>query len=173
MTQKNKRGELSVTTPSGKIRNESKTERMKRYGKSTVHKSTKFDDGLLNASVDSKEKSKSKHRESLSFRKKLNKTIDENDEVDSKDNLKAYVKNNEPVFEGNMFMEFDKNSKEEMEKMETAKEDDPAPGKQWQNLAGLILRDENSKGLKALVKSVEKKYSKIDDDIENEKRAVA
>lgn len=72
-----------------------------------------------------------------------------------------------------MFMEFDKNSKEEMEKMETAKEEDPAPGKQWQNLAGLILRDENSKGLKALVKSVEKKYSKIDDEIENEKRAVA
>lgn len=73
MTQKNKRGELSVTTPSGKIRNESKSERMKRYGKSTIHKSTKFDDGLLNASVDSKEKAKGKHRESLSLRKKLGK----------------------------------------------------------------------------------------------------
>jgi len=80
---------------------------------------------------------------------------------------------NEPVFEGNMFMEFDKNSKEERLKEETAKNDDPASGKQWQNLAGLILRDENSKGLQALVTNVEKRYSKIDDDIEKEKTLVA
>jgi hypothetical protein len=80
---------------------------------------------------------------------------------------------NEPVFEGNMFMEFDKNSKEEKLKEETAKNDDPASGKQWQNLAGLILRDENSKGLQALVSNVEKRYSKIDDDIEKEKTLVA
>jgi hypothetical protein len=80
---------------------------------------------------------------------------------------------NEPVYEGNMFMEFDKNSKEERLKEETAKNDDPASGKQWQNLAGLILRDENSKGLQALVSNVEKRYSKIDDDIEKEKTLVA
>ena len=72
-----------------------------------------------------------------------------------------------------MFMEFDGTSKEEREREETAKADDPASGKQWQHLAGLILRDENSKGLKALVKSVEKKYTKIDDDIEKQKSAVA
>ena len=72
-----------------------------------------------------------------------------------------------------MFMEFDKNSKEEKLKEETAKNDDPASGKQWQNLAGLILRDENSKGLQALVSNVEKRYSKIDDDIEKEKTLVA
>ena len=70
-------------------------------------------------------------------------------------------------------MEFDKNSKEERLKEETAKNDDPASGKQWQNLAGLILRDENSKGLQALVSNVEKRYSKIDDDIEKEKTLVA
>ena len=70
-------------------------------------------------------------------------------------------------------MEFDKNSKEEKLKEETAKNDDPASGKQWQNLAGLILRDENSKGLQALVSNVEKRYSKIDDDIEKEKTRVA
>jgi len=70
-------------------------------------------------------------------------------------------------------MEFDKNSKEERLKEETAKNDDPASGKQWQNLAGLILRDENSKGLQALVTNVEKRYSKIDDDIEKEKTLVA
>ena len=70
-------------------------------------------------------------------------------------------------------MEFDKNSKEEKLKEETAKNDDPASGKQWQNLAGLILRDENSKGLQALVSNVEKRYSKIDDDIEKEKTLVA
>ena len=93
MTQKNKKGELSVVTPSGKIRNESKTERMKRYGKSTVvHKTNKFDDSMLNGSTDSKEKVMSKQRESLSFRKKQhNKTIDEKTDQDSKDNLKDYV----------------------------------------------------------------------------------
>ena len=81
--------------------------------------------------------------------------------------------NNQPVYEGNMFMEFDGNSKEEKAREEAAKMDDPASGKQWQNLAGLILRDENSKGLKALVKNVEKKYTKIDDDIEKQKSLVA
>lgn len=62
MSQKYKRGELSVVTPSGKIKNESKTERMKRYGKSTVvHKTAKFEDSMLHASVNSNhEKSKSK-----------------------------------------------------------------------------------------------------------------
>jgi hypothetical protein len=51
MSQKHKRGELSVISPSGKIKNESKTERMKRYGKSTVvHKTTKFDETILNIS---------------------------------------------------------------------------------------------------------------------------
>ena len=54
MSQKYKKGELSVITPSGKIKNESKTERMKRYGKSTVvHKTTKFDESLLNATITS------------------------------------------------------------------------------------------------------------------------
>jgi hypothetical protein len=90
MTQKNKKGELSVVTPSGRIRNESKTDRMKRYGKSTVvHKTTKFDEGLLNGSADSKDKAMSKLRESLSFRKKINKTTDEQAEGEDKDNLKA------------------------------------------------------------------------------------
>jgi len=72
-----------------------------------------------------------------------------------------------------MFMEFDGTSREEIEKEEAAKMDEPASGKQWQNLAGLILRDENTKGLKTLVKSVEKKYAKIDDDIEKQKSLVA
>jgi len=70
-------------------------------------------------------------------------------------------------------MEFDGTSREEIEKEEAAKMDEPASGKQWQNLAGLILRDENTKGLKTLVKSVEKKYAKIDDDIEKQKSLVA
>lgn len=72
-----------------------------------------------------------------------------------------------------MFMEFDGTSRAALEREETAKMDEPASGKQWQNLAGLILRDENSKGLKALVKNVEKKYTKIDDDIEKQKSLVA
>ena len=70
-------------------------------------------------------------------------------------------------------MEFDGTSKEELEREEASRADEPASGKQWQNLAGLILRDENSKGLKTLVKNVEKKYSKIDDDIEKQKSLVA
>lgn len=72
-----------------------------------------------------------------------------------------------------MFMEFDGTSKEELEREEASRVDEPASGKQWQNLAGLILRDENSKGLKTLVKNVEKKYSKIDDDIEKQKSLMA
>ena len=70
-------------------------------------------------------------------------------------------------------MEFDGTSKEELEREEASRVDEPASGKQWQNLAGLILRDENSKGLKTLVKNVEKKYSKIDDDIEKQKSLMA
>lgn len=67
-------------------------------------------------------------------------------------------------------MEFDGSSKEDFDRDEGGRPGEPASGKQWQNLAGLILRDENTKGLKALVKNVEKKYHKIDDDIEEEKR---
>jgi hypothetical protein len=83
------------------------------------------------------------------------------------------MKNQPPVYEGTMFMEFDGNSREDFEETAAAKMDEPASGKQWQNLAGLILRDENTKGLKALVKNVEKKYTKIDDDIEKQKSLVA
>jgi len=51
-----KRGELSVILPSGKLRNESKSERMKRYGKSTVaHKSAKFDNSILNITGNTKD----------------------------------------------------------------------------------------------------------------------
>jgi hypothetical protein len=77
MTQKNKKGELSVITPSGKIKNESKTERMKRYGKSTVvHKTAKFDESILNGSIVSGDNktSRNKLRESISFRNKNKKT---------------------------------------------------------------------------------------------------
>lgn len=87
MSQKYKKGELSVITPSGKIKSESKTERAKRYGKSTVvHKTAKFDDSVLNGSVMSADnKSKAKMRDSISHRKKLSKTtnpIIEGDEFD-------------------------------------------------------------------------------------------
>ena len=75
--------------------------------------------------------------------------MDEGEEVDqdSKERLKQFMKNQPPVYEGTMFMEFEGASREDLEETAAAKLDEPASGKQWQTLAGLILRDENSKGL--------------------------
>jgi hypothetical protein len=67
MSQKHKRGELAVVTPSGKIRSESKTERMKKYGKTAVAlKNAKFEDDASSDSQRVRRNTRYKGRESIS-----------------------------------------------------------------------------------------------------------
>ena len=85
MSQKHLKGELSVVTPSGKIRSISKTDRMKNYGKSALIniRNGKFEEFNESSPNVSKLKKSQKKINDKSF---------------------------QHTAEGNMFMEFDNDS---------------------------------------------------------------